>query len=708
MVFDSGSLSKYKEQELAEIRRKRRRQRRSRIILVSLISILLFFIISPIRQSTGLRHSTRLPQNTGIHDGTGVSDSNLLDESADSEVGESEEEGGEYSQTVQAVLDQSEFNRQWLEAHATGVEAGLYLAFEKLILGNMLEEGPGAVAETAGDGSFLTRLWFQLRSILLRLGFFVAASLRVWIMAAVLGLVAGARHFRVYNEPDLLGLTGNGRLFFSGVLAPLRFEGDSKAPSLFVPGLACPRKAPEKELSRSSLLRELIRFGVANETNRDLASVIVAHAGMPAFVAGEGEEKQLEDFTGDPGLGLHTEGVLRCVMELHEAFASGLPGTEWEESIERRNRPLGRDDFERLLKGYLGRVLQEDKRRDIASISRSELATLVLAMEAGKVLVYKSENGRWSRSSSFPHLSARAVLHSSSGLGAEYTYEQRERLRRSLLYASRYNSFGMVRFPVDLDGPTRACRQWTELLMASPHHLPTVADEIELFGVMSEMNEKFTNILMEEVNSLSHFDEAEVYTSGTNLLLVPLRKIIGLFQSVTVPDGVRRLEELVSRVSQRQSLQEMSAEGRGEDETQNTPFRILKPLTFPEMKSLSDTHSIPMDMLKDWSALRVVLSSYSWLARRVGNSSVPDSSLVMVALRLQNLTSETEEVKLIGKEGFVPIRGTRLRERFGTGWQSRFILADAVAMAETREDLDRLIGLGSRAFADMFEQDGEG
>ena len=131
----------------------------------------------------------------------------------------------------------------------------------------------------------------------------------------------------------------------------------------------------------------------------------------------------------------------------------------------------------------------------------------------------------------------------------------------------------------------------------------------------------------------------------------------------------------------------------------------MKPLTFPEMKRLSDLHGVSLELLKAWSPLRAVLSNFAWLARRVGNSSVPDSALVFVVLKAMEGAAQSGDV--VGKCAMVPLRGSRLRERFGPSWQSHFVLVDAVAMAENREEFEHLISLGPQAFLDEDDNMGD-
>ncbi|NMC62820.1 MAG: hypothetical protein GYA55_06585, partial [SAR324 cluster bacterium] len=439
------------------------------------------------------------------------------------------------------------------------------------------------------------------------------------------------------------------------------------------------------------------------------ASVVLRHKNYPAFLGATGEENTLKAFVEPISLEKNTYLLLKVVTELHEEFGSN-PEKAGDENAEihnpSENGRMNLGVYKKFLKNNFRRVLPQSFKDAIARMTAAELAALVLAMEAGKSLAFKQEKAGFVKNSVFPHLSSRAVLHSAPGFSDCFDSPARERLRRAITYASRYNNFGLVRLPVDLELATRACRQWTELMLASPNELQVVSDEVELFGIISLANLNFARIFIQEIASLRHFENAEAYTSGTNLLLFPMKKLIEvLYQAIDI-STLRRLDELVYLVSQKQMLQEMSIGSKRDEELPSSPFRILRPIPFSDIKQLAELHDISVDVLKDWSSLRVILNSFSWLARRVGNSSVPDSSLVLALMRCQGI-SPSSEGSIISKKGMVPLRGSRLRQHFGPSWQKHFIYVDAVTMAESNEDLGRLMGLGARAFLDEEDDLGD-
>ena len=89
--------------------------------------------------------------------------------------------------------------------------------------------------------------------------------------------------------------------------------------------------------------------------------------------------------------------------------------------------------------------------------------------------------------------------------------------------------------------------------------------------------------------------------------------------------------------------------------------------------------------------MRVVLSSYGWLARRVGDYSVPDTSLIFSVFSGAQPATDRNAIGLIGKSAMIPLRGSRFKEGWGTAWGATFNPVNSVVMAETRSDFESLL-----------------
>src|SRR5690606_34820245 len=121
----------------------------------------------------------------------------------------------------------------------------------------------------------------------------------------------------------------------------------------------------------------------------------------------------------------------------------------------------------------------------------------------------------------FSQLTARAVLHSIPDFGREFRNEQRKTIRRALIYGSRSSVFGPVRFAADLTDLSRALRQWVEVLMACPHELDAVSDDVELFGLATEGQQRWAAIIFDRLVEAANREKPELYATDTNLLFVP-------------------------------------------------------------------------------------------------------------------------------------------------------------------------------------------
>jgi hypothetical protein len=95
--------------------------------------------------------------------------------------------------------------------------------------------------------------------------------------------------------------------------------------------------------------------------------------------------------------------------------------------------------------------------------------------------------------------------------------------------------------------------------------------------------------------------------------------------------------------------------------------------------------------MHNWLILRYVLSSFGWLARRVGDYSVPETDLVFSVFHSNPPLPGANAHGRVGRAGMVPLRGSKIREQFGSGWASYFTAVDRVTIAETEKDYAKLL-----------------
>ena len=580
---------------------------------------------------------------------------------------------------------------KWLSAHGTLGEVGLLDGVSNALF----QEGTqsSAAAHDLASASFLSRTYLQLLSGLLQLTFMVLASWRAAVALLLCGLYFGLRTRSVHQADDMLGATGNGRLFFSGIRVDLEKVTADGMPDKLVPGLACPKQISVSAARSTPIGALLERHGANNQTNLSLAAVIAAHSDYPAFVAKTGEEGSLARSAQPLDLPEISALRLERLFELQNFYASGKFTTTAKVALSEIMEPYSAQDYAVLLQACCQRVLTPKMRELIAALPATLLATLSLAIDAGKVLTFAREGQKWIRKSNFPELCARAVLHSTAAFGQEYSSEERTLVRRALIYGSRTSVLGPIRFPIDLEPAAMALRQWSEVLQASPHDVAPVADEVELYGLVIEAHAAWMPKLMQAIVTLDNSLMSALVAAPPHLIFVPLSTLVTSLREVLDRERITRLEELVALVSQKQRLLEMSGDFNTETgERVRLPAysRILAPISFAEMKLLAERHGVPIELVREWSSMRVILDGFGWLARRVGQSSVPESSLVFTVVEAPGASASNSK-GLLGTAAVVPLRATRVAAELSNMWHTRFQCGERAAMAETREEFERLL-----------------
>lgn len=589
-----------------------------------------------------------------------------------------------YSGRTESIIEAERNYRSWIQEHGYGFE--LYL-FESGTSG-ILKIG-AALGKSKESGFSLSII-----SGAIQLLFAMIAAFRFWIFAALAAYAWNFTSRAPHCGNDLLGQTGNGRLFFSGIRAGLDKVNKRGVPDKQIVGLIALNSVGRGEVLNSEIYKILDRFNAVNETNISLAAYILSYKNYPAYVAAQEEEQLLAKFfeTGAVLEKCAAMSLKKC-LALHAAYRG--EGSLDGEPDGQRTAPINLEGYSELLESALHRVLTLSLRDSLAELKPSMVASMVLAVEAGKILTFAHEGGKWLRKSSFPQLNARAVIHSIAAYGDEYDVDDRTTLRRGIIYADRNSGFGPVRFPVDLSEASRSLRQWGELLMAPPHRLQATADEVELYGIVCESQARWRDLFLTRAMALDAETVDDAFASRSNMLFLPIKKVLASMREVVDPAARKRLEELVAAVSQRQKLDAMSREfalgGSDPNDAPKNYERILPPLSFTEQKSLASIHGLTMDEIRDWSAFRVILESFSWLGRRVGDYTVPANSVIFCVFKVAEGVRGRNEHGLAGMPGMVALRGSRLEERWGKFWSSRFTQADDAKMAETREDFDRLM-----------------
>ncbi len=310
------------------------------------------------------------------------------------------------------LVERQENYRAWLESHGTKLELRLFGYTSSAIF--RLAAPTAEVQSRENNVSLVGNLTVASYFAALRVSFVVLACLRLWIFAVFLAVCAGLLSLKVHKGNDLLGQSGNNRLFYSGALGKLRLGSVRGASDTHISGLACLQQASLVQVKQSDLGRLLHRFAVDTPTNLTLASMILAYADYPAYVAHQGDERLLSDFFEKASLFDNTFLVLEKALSLHARYRvltqGDLAGPSVGEILAQGK--IGKHEHSHLLEKCLHRVLTLSMREEIARVPASEIACIVLACEASKIMAYSKEGSEWLRISNFQHLCARAVLHS--------------------------------------------------------------------------------------------------------------------------------------------------------------------------------------------------------------------------------------------------------------------------------------------------------
>jgi hypothetical protein len=594
--------------------------------------------------------------------------------------------------------------QEWLVHHGTSSEADLFNGLSGLVIESMLNSNSASVREA--ELTTFGRTFLAIHMGIVRVIFFMIASLRLWFAVSLIALARGLRDCKPYRALDALGQMGNGRVFYSGARAGVESVTDGGIPDRLIRGFACPQTSSVQEAKSSELWRLLTEYAVASPTNLALTQILLRHRDTAAYVASSGEEDALEDVFVETGLFNNTVALVREALALHGEYAAQShcddPPSDSCSIENDRSVP-----YAERVRTALHRALTPRMRHVLGAVPAGQVATLVLAFGCGKVLAHSFEGERWVRRSIFPHLSARAVLHSLVEYPQDYDVTSRSRLRRALVYASRRSPFAPIRLPVDFEDDVLALRQWAEVLLACPHELPQVAVDLELFAVLRETNtvwqERFFDSATEDLSSW----RASAYTTRTDLLFIPLITVVKALRGVVDPEYLVRLQTLLASAAATQRQTETRAsENEGAPPNAFASERAHALPSHDRIEALGSAHGVAAADMRDWLVLRHVLLSFGWLASRVGDYSVPETGAVFAVFQATPVLSGANSQGRLGLRGMIPLRGSKVRERLGTGWSALCTHVDRVTIADREQDFEKLLqGIEERAPAEEGDED---
>ncbi len=586
--------------------------------------------------------------------------------------------------------------QSWLERRGTSIELELF----NKISGFIYISAAKSFDSSSDDMSIFPALYLSVHRGVLRVAFILIACFRLWLLVILYSAYRGYKTNLVYKGDDMLGQTGNSRLFYSGIRAGLENLCSNGAPNKQVRGLACPKLVSDAILKGSKLYKLLEKYSLANKTNSTLAAIILEYKNHPAYVANLNDTKSLSSFIEAENLSANTLIILEKILELHSFYADGQIDSEFLSYLDDfselndQSRKYSVSEYAVLLQKSMHRILTPEMREMISNIPIGHICTMVLAIEAGKVMLFSYEGERWLRKSNYPQLCARAILHSVSAFAEEHDFLERTLIRQAIIYSSRSGDFGPVKLPADMNEYSRAMRQWAEILIINPHEINNASNEIEMYGIVYEAHKKFKSHLLNKIMTGDKETMQGTYATMGNLFLVPFKTIHHLTRKSLSDKMLKRLDELSNLISKRQQQKIIHSDNLVDVAQKNiipANTKVFEPFTEDEIKSLSDTFSIPVAALREWSSLRIILNNFGWLARRVGDYSVQESSLIFAVMKCDSVTPGANSLNLIGVPSMVPLRASQLDERWGKTWHSRTFEVVSSTMAENKEDFDKLM-----------------
>jgi hypothetical protein len=168
--------------------------------------------------------------------------------------------------------------------------------------------------------------------------------------------------------------------------------------------------------------------------------------------------------------------------------------------------------------------------------------------------------------------------------------------------------------------------------------------------------------------------------------------LVQVLREIVSPVTLSRMRALINAVAlSQQRLEASITDGEGTPPPAHSFDKVHSLPHDERIHSLAETHSMPPDVISDWLVLKHVLSCFGWLASRVGDYTVPETSTIFAVFQTSPPLGSANGHGRTGRAGMVPLRGSKLREQLGAGWVVNFTSVERVAMAERQVDFEKLL-----------------
>ena len=470
---------------------------------------------------------------------------------------------------------------------------------------------------------------------ILQLTFIILASWKIWIGFAIYSFIHSMNNIKPYKSRDILGVTGNGRLFFSGVKAGIKKCDKNGNPILHVTGLTCLATVNDSVYDKSAFCSLLNKYDANNTTNKYLSSIILNYYNYPTVI---------NDNIGSGNLFEDSYEFLLAAFEIREAIIENGEDVELSFGDKRKENMF--------------LCLTKNMKKELKNLAPKNIATAILALETGRILAYEHiSNDRWARQSNYPHLCARAILHSSPYYGEEYDFDEREMIRKALVFAERKSDFLEIRMPLKMNVQSYTLRQWLELILHFDK-VDSIIDELLFFAKSTEIHKAWTKLFVQFIENGDTLNDNLFVTESGGQLFVKLETINELLSS-NIKNDLVEISDLLKRVYEKRETDNLVSqiEQKKLSDDNNLFLKEFSEVTKEEIsKFLPSSNDIIV-----WQNLRSCLNAFSWLGKRVSDRYIPYSAVVDCKFLTFN-----DEIKDVS--GVVLFRTSKLIDFLGERW----------------------------------------
>jgi hypothetical protein len=490
---------------------------------------------------------------------------------------------------------------------------------------------------------------------LLRVCFCFLFWLRIYVICGAVSVVWRYQTFSPFKGKDLLGLLSNGLHFDWGLTAIYNNVDEQGQPTLLLPSsVALPtslassssrqnsqkkdqileqaqnKNFEDSDIEDSRLYELLTEYGALCKTTRALTAYILAGSSLPSYLK-KASKTNIDDVYET--LPKYTNILLSAVLSAHRRIKFEKSTTDSDIS---------------KLEQYFISVLTIRHKTSIKELTPQLVATTILAILGARLLVYKITDGRyWTNTSYNPILSARSILYSIPEFSEDFSPLERALIRKSILYSAKLSSHSKRATSLEeqWESSLLALQQWTKLADGDPETLHQIANNLELYGLLNEVENEWQKAIASIIQKGDASFLNGTFLQGENYYLIPIRNMLDLVEDTL---QYSKLSRIASLIESGYRLDLFSQE--------NFANKQLKPLSIETIEYVTYEYEINEKDLSLWNSLRYVLQFYGWIVSSINNKKIGESALTSCIIKYRDVFSGSSELTLTLVKGLIPIR----------------------------------------------------